>query len=95
MHKFLSFIEFFRFLNSIVTFETFCRIYFDINGMEKDETVTRTSVVTTLMKGKMARTFVAEEASCKHSARNPSLEGWALRCNLLQTKTRSLQEGRG
>lgn len=50
----------------------------------------RTSVVTSLMKGKMALTLVAEEASDKHSARKPSLEGWALRCSRLQMKSRSL-----
>lgn len=40
----------------------------------------------------MALTLVAEEANCKHSAKKPSLEGWALRCNLLQMNTRSLKE---
>ncbi|TNN79391.1 hypothetical protein EYF80_010415 [Liparis tanakae] len=55
----------------------------------------RTSVVTSLMKGKMALTFIAEEANSKHSARKPCLEGWALRCNLLQINTRSLQEAAG
>lgn len=49
-------------------------------------------MVTSLMKGKMALTLVAEEANCKHSAKKPCLEGWALRCNLLQMNTRSLQE---
>lgn len=48
--------------------------------------------MTSLMKGKMALTLVAEEANCKHSARKPRVEGWALRCNLLQMNTRSLQE---
>lgn len=52
----------------------------------------RTSVVTSLMKGKMALTFVAEDANCKHSAKKSCLQGWALRCNLLQMNTRSLQE---
>lgn len=51
-----------------------------------------TSVVTSLMKGKMALTLVAEEANCKHSAKKSCLQGWALRCNLLQMNTRSLQE---
>lgn len=45
------------------------------------------------MKGKMARTLVAEEANCKHSSKKSRLQGWALRCNLLQMNTRSLQEG--
>lgn len=44
------------------------------------------------MKGKMALTLVADEAKSKHSAKKPCLLGWALRCNLLQINTRSLQE---
>lgn len=51
-----------------------------------------TSVVASLMKGKMALTLVAEEANCRHSSRKPCLEGWALRCNRLHMNTRSLQE---
>lgn len=51
-----------------------------------------TSAVTSLMKGKMALTLVAEEANCKHSLRKPCLDGWALRYSLLQMKTKSLKE---
>lgn len=51
-----------------------------------------TSVVTSLIKGKMALTLVADVANCRHSAKKACLEGWALRCNLLQMKTRSLQQ---
>ena len=64
------------------------------HNLEKDYAcvVVHTSVVTSLMKGKMALTLVEEEANCKHSAKKPCLEGWARRCSLLQTNTRSLQE---
>lgn len=62
------------------------------HNVEKDYAVGRTSVVTSLMKGKMALTFIAEEANCKHSAKKSCLQGWALRCSLLQMNTRSLQE---
>lgn len=72
--------------------EYFVLICSEEHNVEKQDAAGCTSVVTSLMKGKMALMLVAEEANCQHSAKNSCLQGWALRCNLLQMNTRSLQE---